>query len=119
MKGEAVLLMIFLHFFNQMHKLSCELFIYIGNMSFVYWLSAVINPVSFFFPVTVCILSMFGRKVGILIDRAELLNCICIGWMILVLFTIPSFVYNGSYYTDYPQDVNNYTAFKTSWYAEG
>lgn len=82
MKGVAVLLMIFLHLFNQMHNVElCESFIYIGNMPFVYWLSAATNPVSFFlfFPVTVCILSMFGRKVGILIDGVELLNYICIG----------------------------------------
>lgn len=49
MKGVAVLLMIFLHLFNQMHNVElCESFIYIGNMPFVYWLSAATNPVSFF-----------------------------------------------------------------------
>lgn len=39
--------------------------------------------------------------------------------MILALFTIPSFVYNGNYYTNCSSVINNYTAFNTSWYAEG
>jgi peptidoglycan/LPS O-acetylase OafA/YrhL len=49
MKGVAILLMIFLHLFNQIRNVElCESFIYIGNMPFVYWLSAATSPVSFF-----------------------------------------------------------------------
>jgi hypothetical protein len=47
MKGVAILLMIFLHLFNQTRNVElCESFIYIGNMPFVYWLSAATSPVS-------------------------------------------------------------------------
>ena len=38
---------------------------------------------------------------------------------ILVLFTIPSFIYTGRYYVDFQQIISNYTAFNTSWYGEG
>lgn len=49
MKGVAILLMIFLHLFNQMSNVElCRSFIYIGDIPFVYWLSAVANPVAFF-----------------------------------------------------------------------
>lgn len=49
MKGVAILLMIFLHLFNQMSNVElCRSFIYIGDIPFVYWLSAAANPVAFF-----------------------------------------------------------------------
>ncbi len=48
-KGVAILLMIFLHLFNQMSNVElCRSFIYIGDIPFVYWLSAAANPVAFF-----------------------------------------------------------------------
>lgn len=47
--GVAILLMIFLHLFNQMSNVElCRSFIYIGDIPFVYWLSAAANPVAFF-----------------------------------------------------------------------
>ena len=49
MKGVEILLMIFLHLFNQMSNVElCRSFIYIGDIPFVYWLSAAANPVAFF-----------------------------------------------------------------------
>ncbi len=117
MKGVAVLLMIFLHLFNQMHNVElCESFIYIGNMPFVYWLSAATNPVSFFL-----ILSGYGMHfIHVRTERwSRVAKLYLHWWVILALFTVPSFVYNGNYYTNYSQVVNNYTAFNTSWYAEG
>lgn len=49
MKGVAILLMMFLHLFNQLSNVElCKSFIYIGDIPFVYWLSAAANPVAFF-----------------------------------------------------------------------
>lgn len=65
----------------------------------------------------VCTLSTLEGK-GIFIDGVELVSYIYIGG-ILVLFTIPSFIYTGRYYVDFQQIISNYTAFNTSWYGEG
>lgn len=122
MKGVAILLMIFLHLFNQTRNVElCESFIYIGNMPFVYWLSAATSPVSFFL-----ILSGYGMhfihvkwKVKDTHKWSRIAKLYLHWWVILALFTIPSFVYNGNYYTNCSSVINNYTAFNTSWYAEG
>lgn len=66
----------------------------------------------------VCTLSTLEGK-GIFIDGVELVSYIYIGGGILVLFTIPSFIYTGRYYVDFQQIISNYTAFNTSWYGEG
>lgn len=81
MKGVAILLMIFLHLFNQMSNVElCRSFIYIGDIPFVYWLSAAANPVAFFlyFQGMVCTLSTLEGK-GIFIDGVELVSYIYIG----------------------------------------
>lgn len=113
--------MIFLHLFNQKQNVElCESFIYIGNMPFVYWLSAATNPVAFFL-----ILSGYGMHFIHSCGKRDTNKWSRIGklylhwWIILALFTIPSFVYGASYYVDCTQVINNYTAFKTSWYGEG
>ena len=85
MKGVAVLLMIFLHLFNQMHNVElCESFIYIGNMPFVYWLSAATNPVSFFL-----ILSGYGMHfIHVRTERwSRVAKLYLHWWVILALFT--------------------------------
>lgn len=121
MKGVAILLMIFLHLFNQMSNVElCRSFIYIGDIPFVYWLSAAANPVAFFL-----ILSGYGmhfihvRGKGD-IHRWNRIGKLYLHWGgILVLFTIPSFIYTGRYYVDFQQIISNYTAFNTPWYGEG
>ena len=59
-KGVAILMMLYLHLFNQMTNVAiCDNMIFIGNMPFTYILSRATNPVAFFI-----ILSGYGLYVS-------------------------------------------------------
>lgn len=121
MKGVAILLMIFLHLFNQKPNVElCTSFVYVGDMPLVYWLSAAANPVAFFL-----ILSGYGmhfiyaRGKGDVHRWSRVKKLYLHWWVILAIFRIPPTLSGGGKYADFQSVLANYTAFNTSWYGEG
>lgn len=88
MKGVAILLMIFLHLFNQLPNVDeCHNFLYIDGLPLVYILSRATNPVAFFL-----ILGGYGLyKVNERGDKhrwSRVLKLFIHYWIILLLFVI-------------------------------
>lgn len=97
MKGVAILLMIFLHLFNQMNNVElCQNYFYIGDKPFVFWFSAATNPVSFFL-----ILSGYGMHFIHTRNQEDkngwnrVIKLYAHWWIILALFAFPLFLMGG------------------------
>lgn len=119
MKGVAILLMLFLHLFNQLSNVElCHNFIYIGGEPLVYILSRASNPVAFFL-----ILGGYGLyKVNERGDRrrwSRVFKLLLHYWVILLLFlTIGHFISPNRYPGSLLKIINNFTAFNTSYNGE-
>lgn len=119
-KGIAILFMIFGHLFYIPDNVQlCTNYIYIGEMPLVQWLTGAMNPVAFFL-----ILSGYGMhcihsKGGIDNHRwTRIAKILLHWWIILVLITVPCFIFRGLYYNDSYSIIFNYSTFDTSWYGE-
>lgn len=115
MKGVAILLMLFLHLFNQFGNVElCHNFIYIGGKPLVYILSRASNPVAFFL-----ILGGYGLyKVNERGDRhrwSRVFKLLLHYWVTLLLFlTIGHFIRPNRYPGSLLKIINNFSAFNTS-----
>lgn len=118
-KGVAILLMIFLHLFNQMGNVElCHNFIFIGNKPLVLILSRAASPVAFFL-----ILGGYGMyKVWLRGDRnrwSRLLKLAIHYWIILILFlSVGHFLFPDRYPGGIVSLISNFTAFHTTYNGE-
>lgn len=119
MKGVAILLMIFLHLFNQTGNVAlCKNFIFIDGTPLVLILSRASNPVAFFL-----ILGGYGLyKVYRKGDKnrwTRLLKLMIHYWVILAIFlTIGHFMYPDRYPGSWMSLINNVTSFNTTYNGE-
>lgn len=119
MKGVAILLMIFLHLFNQLSNVDiCHNLIFIDNTPLVYILQKASNPVPFFL-----ILGGYGLfKVW---NKGDNNRWWRIGrlylhyWIVLAIFLmIGHYIYPEKYPGNIIKIVNNFTGFNTSYNGE-
>lgn len=119
MKGVAILLMVFLHLFNQMSNVElCRNFIFVDGLPLVYILSRAANPVAFFL-----ILGGYGLyKVWEKGDKhrwSRLLKLLIHYWIILVIFLIIGHEIYPSRYPGSILDIGiNFTAYDTTYNGE-
>lgn len=119
MKGVAILLMIFLHLFNQAGNVDlCRNFIFIDGIPLVLILSRASNPVAFFL-----ILGGYGLyKVSQKGDRnrwSRLLKLMIHYWVILAIFlSIGHFMYPAKYPGSWMSFISNVTSFNTTYNGE-
>lgn len=119
MKGVAILLMIFLHLFNQSVNVDlCRNFIYIDGTPLVLILSRASNPVAFFL-----ILGGYGLyKVYVRGDRhrwTRILKLMIHYWVILVVFlSIGHFMHPLEYPGSWLSLLSNATGFHTTYNGE-
>lgn len=119
MKGVAILLMLFLHLFNQLPNVElCHNLIYIDGQPLVYILSRATNPVSFFL-----ILDGYGLyKVNLRGDRhrwSRIAKLYIHYWLILLIFVgIGHFMMPGRYPGDFTKILENFTSFHTTYNGE-
>lgn len=119
MKGVAILLMIFLHLFNQMPNVDlCRNFIYIGNLPLVYVLTRAANPVAFFL-----ILGGYGLyKVWLRGDKnrwSRLWKLMFHYWIILAVFlSVGYYLFPDRYPNSFAALISNATGFHTTYNGE-
>lgn len=119
LKGVAILMMIFLHLFNQLpNVLLCHNLIFIDDLPLVYVLSRFMNPVGLFL-----LLGGYGLyKVWYKGDNhrwSRILKLYIHFWVILTIFvTIGHFILPHVYPGDFFKIIENYTSFKTSYNGE-
>ncbi len=119
MKGVAILLMLFLHLFNQLPNVElCHNFIVIGGEPLVYILSRSANPVAFFL-----ILGGYGLyKVYLKGDKhrwSRLLKLMIHYWIILIIFlSIGHFIKPSSYPGSFASILSNFTGYETTYNGE-
>lgn len=119
MKGVAILLMLFLHLFNQLPNVElCHNLISIDGMPLAHILSRAANPVSFFL-----ILGGYGLyKVNERGDRrrwSRVLKLFIHYWIILLVFvTIGHFMFPAKYPGTVTTVISNVTAFHTTYNGE-
>lgn len=121
LKGVAILLMLYLHLFNQMQNVNtCANFLYIDDLPFVFILSRATNPVPFFL-----ILSGYGlytvRKNNPQYNIVKKMRNLYIHyWITLAIFVPLGTLVVG--YARYPESmaaiINNVTAWNTTWNGE-
>lgn len=119
LKGVAILLMLFLHLFNQSHNVDlCHNLIFISGKPLVLILSRAANPVSFFL-----ILGGYGLyKVNEKGDRNRwnrILKLFIHYWIILIIFvSIGHFIKPDKYPGSISSIFCNITGYDTSWNGE-
>ncbi len=119
MKGVAILLMLFLHLFNQLPNVElCHNLISIDGTPLAHILSRATNPVAFFL-----ILGGYGLfKVNGREDRhrwSRLCKLMCHYWLILAIFlTIGHFMHPDRYPGSFSDIVANITSFHTTYNGE-
>ena len=119
LKGVAILLMIFLHLFNQIGNVElCENLIVINGTPLVFLLRRASNPVAFFL-----ILGGYGLyKVFEKGDKhrwTRLLKLLIHYWVILVVFvTIGHFMYPNRYPGSWKEIISNVTGFYMTYNSE-
>jgi len=119
MKGVAILLMLFLHLFNQLGNVNlCHNLIYIGSEPLAYILSRAANPVAFFL-----ILGGYGMyKVNERGDRhrwSRVLKLFIHYWIILIAFvSIGHFMFPAKYPGSATAVFANFTSFHTTYNGE-
>ncbi len=119
MKGVAILLMLFLHLFNQLHNVEeCTNFLYVDGLPLVFILCRAANPVSFFL-----ILGGYGLyKVNEKGDKhrwSRVLKLFIHYWIILLVFvTVGHFVFPERYPGSLSKIIANVTAFHTTYNGE-
>lgn len=119
MKGVAILLMLFLHLFNQLHNVElCRNFIFINDLPLVYILCRAANPVAFFL-----ILGGYGLyKVNEGEDKhrwSRILKLFIHYWIILIMFvSIGCYLHPSRYPGSISTIISNFTSFNTSYNGE-
>lgn len=119
MKGVAILLMLFLHLFNQLSNVeACHNIFYIDDLPLVYILSRAANPVSFFL-----IIGGYGLyKVYVKGDRhrwSRLWKLMIHYWIILAIFlAIGHFMYPSRYPGSWLTLICNITGYHTTYNGE-
>lgn len=119
MKGVAILLMLFLHLFNNINTDEvCHNFIFIDGLPLVYILTRAANPVSFFL-----ILGGYGMfKVNEKGDRhrwSRIIKLFLHYWIVLTIFlTIGHFMYPTRYPGSLEAILANFTSFHTTYNGE-
>lgn len=119
MKGVAILLMIFLHLFNQKVNVDlCHSLVFIGGEPLVFILSRASNPVAFFL-----ILGGYGLyKVYQKGDKhrwSRLFKLITHYWIVLVLFlTIGHYIKPSLYPGSYINILSNFTGYEATYNGE-
>ena len=118
-KGVAILLMLYLHLFNQMNNvLLCHNNVYIEDIPLIHILVRATNPVPFFL-----ILSGYGMyivyKKGDKHRYSRLLKLLLHYWVILLIFVgIGSFLYPDRYPGTWSKILSNVTGYKTTYNGE-
>ncbi|MDE6720798.1 MAG: acyltransferase [Bacteroidaceae bacterium] len=119
MKGVAILLMIFLHLFNQSHNVDlCRNYVYIDGIPLVHILSRAANPVAFFL-----ILGGFGLyKVYEKGDEhrwKRLIKLMIHHWVVLAIFvTLGHFINPIAYPGSWKQILSNVTGYENTYNGE-
>lgn len=119
MKGVAILLMIFLHLFNNMVNVElCHNLIYIDGVPLAYVLSRATNPVAFFL-----ILGGYGLyEVNLRGDKnrwGRLIKLMLHYWFILIVFiSIGHFMYPDIYPGSVLAIIENVSTYETTYNAE-
>lgn len=119
MKGVAILLMLFLHLFNQLPNVElCHNLISIGGTPLVYILSRAANPVAFFL-----ILGGYGLyKVNERGDRhrwSRVLKLFIHYWIILIVFvSIGHFMNPSTYPGSFSSLIANFSSFHSTYNGE-
>lgn len=119
LKGIAILLMIFLHLFNQMGNVDlCKNFIYIGGTPLIYILSRAANPVPFF-------LILGGYGLYKVFEKGDKHRWSRLGklyihyWIILLIFVvIGHFIYPNRYPGSCVKLLANIASYDTSYNGE-
>ena len=119
LKGVAILLMIFLHLFNQQTNVAlCHNLLSIGGTPLVYILSRAANPVSFFL-----ILGGYGLyrvyEKGDHHRWTRLIKLLLHYWVILVIFlTVGHILHPAGYPGNIPTIISNFTGFQCTYNGE-
>ena len=119
MKGVAILLMLFLHLFNQQGNVAlCDTFIYIGDTPLLTYLVRAANPVSFFL-----ILGGYGMycvwQKGDKHRWSRIWKLMLHYWIVLLVFvSIGYFLHPDRYPGGWLKVIGNVTAFDTSYNGE-
>lgn len=119
MKGIAILLMLFLHLFNQQGNLAmCDAFLYVGSSPLLAYLVRAANPVSFFL-----ILGGYGMycvwQKGDKHRWSRVLKLMANYWLVLLVFVcIGHFLFPDRYPGGWMKVLGNVTAFDTSYNGE-
>ncbi len=119
LKGVAILLMLYLHLFNQMNNvLLCHNNVYIEDIPLIHILVRATNPVPFFL-----ILSGYGMyivyKKGDKHRYSRLLKLLLHYWVILLIFVgIGCFLYPDRYPGSWSKILSNVTGYKTTYNGE-
>ena len=119
LKGVAILLMLYLHLFNQMNNvLLCHNNFYVGDIPLTHILVRATNPVPFFL-----ILSGYGMYIvymkGDKHRYSRLLKLLFHYWVILLIFVgIGSYLYPDRYPGTWEKILSNVTGYKTTYNGE-
>ncbi len=119
LKGVSILLMLFLHLFNQMKNVDlCNNFIFIGDQPFVYILTRACNPVSFF-------LILGGYGMYIVSQKRDthrvtrIIKLLIHFWIITLIFiSIGHLLFPNRYPQSFITVLQNFTGFKTTYNSE-
>lgn len=118
MKGVAIMLMLFLHLFNQTpYESLYEDIFYLGDTSFVYLLSRACNPVAFF-------LMLGGYGMYYVYQKGDknkyirILKLYTHYWVILSIFLIIGYFIFDKQIGSFGTLISNITGFKTTYNAE-
>lgn len=118
-KGVAIVLMLFLHLFNQQNNIAlCNTFFYLGEKPLLSYLVRAANPVAFFL-----ILGGYGMycvwQKGDKHRWTRIWNLILHYWIILLIFvSIGHFMFPYKYPGGWLQILGNVTAFNTTYNGE-
>lgn len=123
LKGVAILMMVFLHLFNNLGFVAyCHPLLYVGDKPLAYIITRACVPVGFFL-----MLSGYGldclytaqRDMGLKAQGRRLLKLFVAYWLILLIFvSIGSFVRPEKYPGDAWEMIGNLTSWKNSYNAE-
>lgn len=116
LKGVSILLMLFLHLFNQMQNVVlCNTLLFIGDLPLVYLLTRACNPVSFFL-----ILGGYGMyivyKNGDAHRVTRIIKLLIHFWIITIIFvTIGHMMFPNRYPGSFISALKNLTGFRTTY----
>ena len=119
LKGVSILLMLFLHLFNQMRNVDlCNSLFFIGDQPLVYLLTRASNPVAFFL-----ILGGYGMyivyKKGDAHRVSRIIKLLIHFWIITIIFvTIGHIMFPDRYPGSFITVIKNFTGYRTTYNGE-